>query len=335
MTVTFALRGRLPGVYCHPALPGVVDARIRLDVAGFVGFAERGPVDEPQVVESIADFEAIFGGDLALALDEHGVPTYAALPDAVRSFFDNGGRRAHVVRVVGGGAVSGVIVGRVDSRTPVAPGEAVVGLSLAERDPWPASPRDGMWFAAASVGRWSRPFSVEAAVTDTPLTLQTANDGIRRITAIAQRLVEPGDLVRVRRNGVWTDRWVTESEPLPIEGWHDDDVLIRLRVELSVVRASTTERTTVERFTDLRLGPSSRRSRSRSWCDVVQQIDGGFDPDRSMFLRAAGSYLVPVYGDPNAALQPAPDPEAAAEFTPEALASEGLADFRPRSNRHL
>src|SRR4051795_9981004 len=92
-------RGRLPGVDCRPALPPA-DSPVRLDVAAFVGFAERGPLDRPVAVEDVHEYRAVFGGDMVLATDG-GVPVYANLPGAVQAFFDNGGRRCHVVRVCG------------------------------------------------------------------------------------------------------------------------------------------------------------------------------------------------------------------------------------------
>ena len=96
---TLTFRGRLPGVDCSPALPAG-NQPVRLDVAGFVGFAEKGPLDLPVAVEDAAQYAAVFGADLALA-QESGEPVYAQLPSAVRAFFDNGGRRCHVVRVAG------------------------------------------------------------------------------------------------------------------------------------------------------------------------------------------------------------------------------------------
>jgi phage tail sheath protein FI len=60
--------------------------------AGFVGEAEWGPVEgPPTLVTSFPDFQRKFGGFLS------GKP----LAYAVRGFFDNGGRRAFVVRVAG------------------------------------------------------------------------------------------------------------------------------------------------------------------------------------------------------------------------------------------
>ena len=63
--------------------------------AGFVGEAERGPVvGPPTLVTSLADFEREFGGPV----------TGKHLAYAVRGFFENGGRRAYIARVVGSGS---------------------------------------------------------------------------------------------------------------------------------------------------------------------------------------------------------------------------------------
>ena len=98
-TSALTFHGRLPGVDCSPALPPA-EQPIRGDIAAFVGFAERGPVDTPVPVVDYASFTAIFGGDYVLASDG-GKPVYAALPAAVKAFFDNGGVRCHAVRVTG------------------------------------------------------------------------------------------------------------------------------------------------------------------------------------------------------------------------------------------
>lgn len=96
-SATLTYHGRLPGVDADAALPAAPQP-LRLDVAGFVGFAEAGPFDTPVVVEDPTQYAAVFGGDLALA-QEAGQPVWARLPTAVRAFFDNGGRRCYVVRV--------------------------------------------------------------------------------------------------------------------------------------------------------------------------------------------------------------------------------------------
>lgn len=87
-----------PGVYRRLGSPPRRDiGAVRMDVAGFVGFAERGPLPEPGVatkdlavrLTSWKEFQATFGGCLP-----GGYLAYA-----VRGFFENGGTTCYVVRV--------------------------------------------------------------------------------------------------------------------------------------------------------------------------------------------------------------------------------------------
>src|SRR3954468_10326895 len=84
-----------PGVYFEPGdtAPDPV-AALRTDVAGFVGVAERGPLDTPVRVTSWEQFTSAFGGLLA---DAH-------LAWAVKGFFENDGIACWVVRVAAGTA---------------------------------------------------------------------------------------------------------------------------------------------------------------------------------------------------------------------------------------
>src|ERR1051326_5554529 len=81
---------RTPGVYIEwlDANPQRLELG-RSDVAGFVGIAERGPVQTPVKIESERQFLTAFGDR---------VP-YAYLAYAVAGFFQNGGRTCWVVRV--------------------------------------------------------------------------------------------------------------------------------------------------------------------------------------------------------------------------------------------
>lgn len=91
---------RLPGVYVEPLAPAVRDGLPPMDIALFAGFAARGPCNIAMAVDSVAAFEACFGGDVSLARSsDDGAPTTACLPASVRAFFANGGRRCWVVRL--------------------------------------------------------------------------------------------------------------------------------------------------------------------------------------------------------------------------------------------
>ena len=64
-----------------------------------VGLSERGPSDEAVLVESIADFEATFGG----------YQSYSYLHPTVETFFEEGGTQCYVARTVGASATAGLL----------------------------------------------------------------------------------------------------------------------------------------------------------------------------------------------------------------------------------
>ena len=79
-----------PGVYYERADVGVpVVSPLRTDIAGFVGIARRGPLHVPVAIESWRQFQACFGDFTGAGF----------LAYAVRSFFENRGRRCWIVRV--------------------------------------------------------------------------------------------------------------------------------------------------------------------------------------------------------------------------------------------
>ena len=95
-----ASTARLPGVRFEVLPLAYRDPLPRMDIAGFIGFAARGPIDIPVLIEDAARFDDVFGINLPLAWDEErGAITQAQLGPAVRAFFRNGGRRCWVVRV--------------------------------------------------------------------------------------------------------------------------------------------------------------------------------------------------------------------------------------------
>jgi hypothetical protein len=154
MIDTLTFKGRLPGVVCEMALPPQAEDPLRLDVAAFVGFAERGPLNTPMMLEDIRQYTAIFGGDLVIARQK-GNPVYAHLPRAVAAFFDNGGRRCYAVRVAGDGArpnrfrMPGLMAWGNFPRLTIAP--------------------------AAWVGRWSDGMRLNAQLRSLPLKIQPGN----------------------------------------------------------------------------------------------------------------------------------------------------------------
>jgi uncharacterized protein len=79
-----------PGVYTEEVSAGSKPIEgVGTAIAGFVGFAERGPVDEPVLVTNWTQFSQTFGGFL-----EDGY-----LAQSVYGYFLNGGGSAYVVRI--------------------------------------------------------------------------------------------------------------------------------------------------------------------------------------------------------------------------------------------
>jgi hypothetical protein len=176
---------RLPGITFLPAPTTVGDELPPLDVAAFVGFAERGPLHLPVAVEDLATYRAIFGGDLALAREAGGRIAYAHLPEAVRSFFANGGRRCIVVRVAGEAAT------RSRFRLP-----GVVALDADDGEA-----RGLATVAAAWEGAWSGRLQLasELRITPLPATAFSVTGGltVRWESNSAPDAVQPGDVLEV------------------------------------------------------------------------------------------------------------------------------------------
>ncbi len=185
MAATLTFNGRLPGVLCQSALPPSGEAPLRLDVAGFIGFAERGPVDTPVALEDISQYREVFGHDLLLAR-QGGQPVYAQLPQAVRAFFDNGGRRCYVVRVVGKSArpnrfrLPGIVAWRADT-----------GLNSVVAE-------------ASWIGCWSDNVSVATQLRSSPLRVKeyraSGEGGAPEVDleTPTATTVQSGDLLRLR-----------------------------------------------------------------------------------------------------------------------------------------
>ena len=76
-------------------LEEVADAGVSTTTAGFVGVTARGPL-RPYLITAWSQYQQIFGGDLSADISFMG--------HAVRGFFQNGGGRAYITRVVGRGA---------------------------------------------------------------------------------------------------------------------------------------------------------------------------------------------------------------------------------------
>jgi len=104
--------------------------------AFFVGVADRGPTDRAVLVTSLEEFEGIFGDYISSAL----------LHPTVEMFFEEGGTRCYIARVVGASATTGVLnLSDADAATTAGANSVAITLT------------------ANGAGSWST--SVKAAVT--------------------------------------------------------------------------------------------------------------------------------------------------------------------------
>ena len=178
------LPATLPGIAFEMVPRALDDALPRMDVCGFVGFAARGPIDVPVLVEDPVAFRDVFGDDPVLARTDDGSDVRAHLGLAVEAFFANGGRRAWVVRVARTGP-GGAITNRFGVPglvLPGPPGGGVSGWRLAA-------------LAARSPGAWSDGLTVGATLVVESLVGTVLDDEHLLVDHGAN--VVPGDLVRV------------------------------------------------------------------------------------------------------------------------------------------
>ena len=134
-----------PGVYVEYLPSGLLAIEAAsTSVAAFVGPVKRGRLNTPVFVTSPSLFAQQFG-----VLDDGrgGIRDLGANPDtfgfAVNAFFNNGGSKAYIVPVGGGG------------------GRAAIGALGV-----PDNPADGFYFTARSDGEWANDLEIKLRQTD-------------------------------------------------------------------------------------------------------------------------------------------------------------------------
>ena len=348
-TPTLTFQGRLPGIDCQPALPPG-PALVSLDVAAFVGFAERGPLNVPIAVEDPNQYSAVFGGDVILAMDG-GVPVYANLPGAVQGFFDNGGRRCYVVRVAGQDA------------------HAARWLVPGMRLRWPDGCVDDVYLRAAWPGCWSKEYGVGTQLLSQPLAVAAPyvrraerQPGVLNLSPGSLLPLQSGDLLRLDLGPALPGLYVTVgrvdlvnstvltnaevafltelvSPPEP-----DEELLLgpdamaglparlpvrgawRLQLDLVTRQVTAGAAHVLDRRTALGFNPGA----AQSWLDVMQPVASTTpDQTRSMLLRADEG-MVKAAGDGGLFLPVGMDQLGSpAEFTEPAAGPSGESGAEP------
>jgi hypothetical protein len=194
----------LPGIRFEPQPRPLLDALPRMDIVAFVGFAVSGPLHTPVAVEDIGHFTMVFGDSVELPRRRGSRDArFAHLAPAVRSFFENGGRRCWIIRV----AASHAIWNRF----------AVPGLFEVRSD----GSLKQAWMYARSQGSWSEALRVQTNLRSQPLPLVAFNlaDPAAATVAGRSRDIAAGDLIRFSWIGgdVSLYLFATSCEPV-VEG---------------------------------------------------------------------------------------------------------------------
>lgn len=193
-----------PGVYYQTYDAGSPPVHpLRTDITGFVGLAERGPIDVPVAVESWRQFVSWFGR----------LSNVSFLAYAVKGFFENGGKRAWVVRVAS-----------LDDPSPAASASATVQL---------VSATDAWTIQATTPGAWGNALTVKlqekvVATTKTiPMGGESWSSTVDSVSSIAA-----GDLVRLTQSGVEVWRVVASTDTAKsIVYWMNPDRSLRKEYE--------------------------------------------------------------------------------------------------------
>jgi hypothetical protein len=236
---------RPPGVYHTGGAARVTSINVAsTHIAGFVGIANKGPLDVPRLLQSWAEFVEVYGGS-----------NDGYLARAVEGFFLNGGRSCYVVRV---------------ARRPKA-GDAVKPehASPAARTIKDAWDKDTLRVLAVNEGRWGNNIWVRFEQNTGAKTLLTLDlpvgAGSTRVTST--RGIERGSLVRIydRENSDYVVVTDVDDKNKTLR-WGSDTPIVRryaaaapTYVEVIEFEVYASLRDRREVFRNLQMSPLSRR----------------------------------------------------------------------------
>ena len=175
------------GIRFEVAAPPMPEVMPRMDVAAFIGFAERGPLHCPVAIEDMSQYEKVFGLTPKLGWAENGEQISGLLAESVNSFFIQGGRRCWVVRVAAASASSKQFVLPNLFKVTPSTGRFLISPALAQ---------------ARSEGSWSDPLHVATRLKTRPVIVDSIRlFGSEKTWQLRTRsdIVRKGDLLRIVR----------------------------------------------------------------------------------------------------------------------------------------
>ena len=222
-----------PGIYRAPDNPLRGLTGVRMDVCAFAGVAPRGPAREPYFDQEWAPKPALPGETVRLATPV-AVESWSAytrlfgsfegpgrLPYAVAAFFDNGGRRAYVVRIVH------------QYLTPGGTPDADANDAGTARASFPGLNANGgrqVWVRARNEGRWGNRLLARLSFSTRPLALAPSNFfsgrmrlpiGLDVVVGATFRLFLGGGVKVIRRITRVVDDWKPTDGTRERWAWFD------------------------------------------------------------------------------------------------------------------
>jgi phage tail sheath protein FI len=187
-----------PGVYVEEVDTGSKPIEgVSTSTSGMVGVTEWGPVNIPTLVTGFADFQRQFGGYLNYR--QYGESWY--LPHAVEGFFQNGGKRVYIVRVLPDTATV------AETGIPLEISVPLILGSWTLIDPAPkdtntltltntANLSAGQWIrVGGTVAEYAYVIGVESPVVtlDRPLRVDhESNSAVEEVSSLIVQAIDPG-----------------------------------------------------------------------------------------------------------------------------------------------
>jgi hypothetical protein len=193
-----------PGIYRTADEPIRTLTGVRMDVCAFVGVAPRGPARQPFFMESWAPKPCTEGETATLAVPV-AVESWSdytryfgafegpgLLPYAVASFFENGGRRAYIVRIVHQYFLPDGTPDDTKNRQ---------GIGRASFATLKAEGGREVWIAARNEGAWGNNLSAKLSFTTSTLALAPTDFFSNRLRLPAGLKIYPGATLRLSLGG--------------------------------------------------------------------------------------------------------------------------------------
>jgi hypothetical protein len=287
--MTSALALGAPGIYELSEQPLQALTGVRMDVCAFAGVAPRGPArtrvelpngllvrrrSEAVAVESWDDYVRLYG-----AFEGPG-----RLPYAVSTFFDQGGRRAYVVRIVHD-------YGGPDDEKAVATGKlGPVRLRARNEGSWGNALRATLSFAATPLTFY--PDASTLTTLAVPVGVDLPAGSVLRIGAalrVVSQIVDAG-----RRDTAGFARFATLDRPLPGAPATAEVILGTLDVDDRAGRAETHARVGLtsahpRALGDVLASESELVEPGRRWGDLLP-LDAGLAPYHASFKHGRDRY---------------------------------------------